>query len=543
LGSLHQKEEITMHKLTGLCLALVAAALVAACNDGTGGSSSIVDSSGARGSLMQNPPLRIASLTAADFTTQLGATPAGAQLLQVTGPAACGVDFHYIQYGTVGGAGEATTASGALMVPTGSGLTDKGVPCGGPQPILLYAHGTSTDRNMNIADITNPNNSEGALIAATFAAHGYIVIAPNYAGYDSSPLTYHPFLNADQQSKDMFDALTAGRKALGSIFAAGTTDNGKLFITGYSQGGHVAMATHKAMQAAALTVTASGPMSGPYAVSSFGDAVFFGNVNLGSTVFAPMLATSYQRAYGNIYTSPTNPTNIFAAPYAATVDAILPNVTPLATLFATGKLPQTTLLSSTILTNTGNATLDAIAMSITPPTTPAAQAPLFALGFGTTNLITNTYRQAYLIDAINHPDGVVPTPSTGLPPAAPTDTLRQAFKTNDMRSWVPTSPVLLCGGHQDPTVFYSVNTQTMQAFWTPQIAVPQLLTVVDVDPAPGAPVGPVQTGFEAGVTAVATAAVLAGATDGGLAAVTQAYHGTLVPPFCAATVRGFFANF
>jgi hypothetical protein len=45
------------------------------------------------------------------------------------------------------------------------------------------------------------------------------------------------------------------------------------------------------------------------------------------------------------------------------------------------------------------------------------------------------------------------------------------------------------------------------------------------------------------VTAVATAAVLAGATDGGLAAVTQAYHGTLVPPFCAATVRGFFANF
>jgi len=70
----------------------------------------------------------------------------------------------------------------------------------------LYAHGTQTDKTANLADITNTNNSEGALIAAVFAAHGFIVVAPNYAGYDTSTLPYHPFLNGDQQSKDMIDA-------------------------------------------------------------------------------------------------------------------------------------------------------------------------------------------------------------------------------------------------------------------------------------------------------------------------------------------------
>jgi len=218
------------------------------------------------------------------------------------------VSFRYFEYGTVGGAGEATNASGALMVPSGTAAG-----CSGPHPIVLYAHGTTTDRGYNIADITNPARpgaSEGTLLAAMFAAQGFIVVAPNYAGYDVSRLSYHPYLNADQQSKDMIDALTAARKALP---ATGGQDNGKLFITGYSQGGHVAMATHRALQALGQRVTASAPMSGPYAMGAFGDAIYYGNVDLGATVFAPMLATSYQKAYGNIYTQPSD---LFEAAYA-----------------------------------------------------------------------------------------------------------------------------------------------------------------------------------------------------------------------------------
>ena len=105
------------------------------------------------------------------------------------------------------------------------------------------------------------------------------MVAANYAGYDTSTLDYHPYLIADQQSKDMIDSLTAARAALPTAEVPGSSDNGKLFISGYSQGGYVAMATHSAMQAAGLRVTALAPMSGPYALAAFGDAIFEGQVN------------------------------------------------------------------------------------------------------------------------------------------------------------------------------------------------------------------------------------------------------------------------
>jgi acetyl esterase/lipase len=564
-----------MRNLTGLGLAVLAAALVAACNDGTGGSTATVDSSGARGSLMFNPPLRVATLTAADFTAQLGATPAGQQLLLVTGVPTCGVDFHYIQYGTVdGGNPQApTSASGALMVPTGVAPA-----CSGPRPIVLYAHGTSTDKLMNIADITNPNNTEGALIAAMFAAQGFIVVAPNYAGYDSSPLPYHPFLNGDQQSKEMIDALKAARKALGNISASSTTDAGLLFVTGYSQGGYVAMATAKAMQALqgtdpTLTVTASGPMSGPYALEAFGDQVFFGFVNAGSTIFAPMIATSYQRQFGNIYTSPTDTTNLFGAPYAATIDALLPSSTPLSTLVQTGKLPQLGLLSSTAPTGTGSGTLDSFFSTHTPPTTGNSSLDLlFFVGFTpnagipstlppdlSPNLIVNSARVAVVGDAFANPDGAFPTPSAGVPLAAnPQNPLRQGLKANDMRTWHPTHPVFLCGGGNDPTVFFATNTGAMAgtgpsgstaanhagSFWDAEASLTPipLVRVFDVDTAPltgGDAFDPLRVGFAAAVSG--TSAAAGGGTAGALA-VAQVYHGTLVPPFCSAAVRGFFAQ-
>jgi len=510
--------------------------MLAACG---GGSSTVAANTNTtqQGALIFNPPFRIGSATAAQFAATVGATPAGAELLLVTGAPICGIDFHYIQYYTVGGAGEATNASGALMVPTGpAGI------CSGKRPIVLYAHGTASTRSYNIADPTSATNeaaSESGLIAAMFAAQGYIVVAPNYTGYDSSPLPYHPFLNADAVAKDMINALTAARSALGRIAAASTLDSGVLFVTGYSEGGHVAMATHRAMQQAGMMVTASAPMSGPYAASSFGDAIFYGDVNLGSTEFAPLLVSSYQHAYHNVYQSLSD---IVEPTYATGFDMLLPGMS-FGTLVKEGKLPLTTLFSST-------PPAPAFA-GITPPT-PATtgitpqQAALFALGFGTSNLITNNYRGAYLLDALANPDGDVPTVTTGLPPANPQFPIRADLKMNDLRDWVPLSPVLLCGGNADPTVFYSVNTLEMQGFWTPQLAAPQLLTVLDVDSAPSGPTDPfaaAKVGFATAKANVAAAAIAAGATDGGAAAVTQAYHGTLVPPFCAASARGFFSQF
>ncbi|WP_114971509.1 alpha/beta hydrolase family protein [Rhodoferax ferrireducens] len=511
-----------MSYFKALWAALGATLLVAACGGGGDGGT---NTNPARGELMQNPPPRIASMSAADFSAKLQASTSGQGLQQLAGTPVCGVDVQYIRYGTVGGTGEATHASGALLVPTGSAPQ-----CTGARPIVLYAHGTNITKRYNLADFTdstNPAYSEGQFLAALYAAQGYIVVAPNYAGYDSSSLGYHPYLNADQQSKDMMDALTAARKALPGL-PSPTSASAKLFITGYSQGGHVAMATHRAMQAAGIPVTASAPMSGPYALAAQSDATFYGNVNAGGTVFTPLIFTSFQKAYGNLYSSPSD---IYESAYATGIESLLPGIYDSTTVFSSGKLPQLALFSNT-------APLPAYA-AITPPTGTGATDALFAAGFGPANLIKNSARLSYLTDAATSPDGVVPAFTTGAPAANPQNPIRAAVKRNDLRGWTPTTPVLLCGGNGDPTVFYSLNTGVMGALWAPQVAA-RLVTVLDIDSAVGTsdPFAAAKVGF-----ANAKAATIAAAGANAAAVVTASYHGGLVPPYCNAAARGFFSQF
>ena len=476
-----------------------------------------------------------ATTLAADLTGD--ANPSGgltvlSDALALAGVPRCDINVYHIEYATVGGQGESTSASGALMVPTGSDTA-----CTGARPIVLYAHATQALKTFNIADLSNSQNAEGILLAAFFATRGYIVVAPNYAGYDTSVLPYHPFLVAAQQSDDMIDALTAARSALSQAAMAKTAqaaDNGQLFITGYSQGGYVAMATHRAMQALNMTVTASAPMSGPYALEAFVDAEFAGQVSQGAPVVATLALDGYQNSYGNIYSQPTD---IISPEYATGFTALLPSTTPRSQLYAEGRLPEFALFSATPPA--------AVYASVTPATSPAAFAPTFAQGFGAHNLITNTYRLSYLQDEAANPDGGFPNLTTNLPATAPQVAWRQALKLNDLRDWTPQAPTLLCGGDQDPTVYF-FNTTLMQNYWTSHPPTSgSTFSVLDLDssvPAGGVD-GSYQTEFRVFKAAYAAAAVVRGATDGGASAVAGAYHETLVPPFCLAAVISFFNQF
>jgi poly(3-hydroxybutyrate) depolymerase len=499
-------------------------AVLAAC--GGGGSGEMPSGSNPatpqRGQLLQTPPQLLSTVTTSALLAELNAAAANQQVLALSGPPVCDFLMYHIEYETVGGAGEPTTASAALMIPTGAGSS-----CTGSRPIVEYAHGTTTERNFNMA---NMQNAETLLLAALFATQGYIVVAPNYAGYDTSTLPYHPFLIADQQSADMIDALTAARSALPLASLATVEDGGKLYLTGYSQGGYVAMATLRAMQAAGMQVNAAVPLSGPYALAAFADAEFYGEVNSNATVSTTFLVTAYQQAYGNIYASAAD---VFEPQYASGIGSLLPTTLLRSQLYSNGLLPQYALFSSTPPA--------AQFASITPPTTPADLAPVFAQGFGAGNLVLDSYRLSYLLDAQAHPDGGFPTVTTGLPAAAPGLPLRQALQTNDMRSFAPTVPTLLCGGDQDPEVFW-LNTALMQHYWNSQ-APSAPVTVLDLEATPtaGDPYASFERGFQVAKAAVAAQAIAGGATDGGAAAVFADYHVMLVAPFCVAAARSFIA--
>ncbi|EKZ95323.1 MULTISPECIES: alpha/beta hydrolase family protein [Cupriavidus] len=491
---------------------------------------------GGGGLLNQQTTLR---LSAAQLAALLGSTDDGRQLMQVAGVPRCDIEIVTLRYRTVGGAGEPANASAALMIPGGAA-------CSGPRPTLLYAHGTTTYRKYNLADITqtDPRNgdgaSEGISVAAMYAAQGYIVVASNYAGYAGSDLDYHPYLNGAQQSADMVGALAAARVVMRAPGGGrNVRESGKLFVTGYSQGGYVAMATHRLLQAAGIPVTASAPGSGPYALAAMGDALVAGQVGIGSTVFAVLVTTSYQRSYQNLYRKPSE---FYESAYAPGIASLLPSMNSLDKIFTQGKLPPTQLFNSTPPASQF--------ASLTPPLSPPLASPdltpVFALGFGNADLVRNDYRLAMLEDALVNPDGAFPSSTVSMAPATrPVQPLRVDFKINDLRNWQPRAPVQLCGGHDDPTVFF-FNATVQQAYWSSAKVPAGLTSVLDVDApiaGPSDPYAALKQGFSLAKMNVAAQAVAAGAQDGGASAVIQAYHGTLVAPFCMVAARAFFGQF
>ena len=97
-----------------------------------------------------------------------------------------------------------------------------------------------------------------------------------------------------------------------------------------------------APEASGATLAGAAPMSGPYALEAFGDAIFFGNVNLGSTVFLRRCsATATKRPTGDIYAAPSD---LYSPTYVNGIETLLPSDTPLDMIFAKRFAAQQTAL-------------------------------------------------------------------------------------------------------------------------------------------------------------------------------------------------------
>ena len=188
----------------------------------------------------------LAQVTTAEIDA--GTVTSGVQAL--TGKSKCGVDIRYVVYRTHDPQDQPALASEGVFVPSGSDAA-----CADEHPVLLYAHGTNTATLFNMADVSrnadntafnNAAGAEASLALAFFAAQGFIVVMPNYLGYENSDLPYHPYLNAEAPAVDLVDGLRAAKTLLATSSAV--TPSSKLFISGYSEGGHVAMATHKIIE-------------------------------------------------------------------------------------------------------------------------------------------------------------------------------------------------------------------------------------------------------------------------------------------------------
>lgn len=183
--------------------------------------------------------------------------------------ATSGTDLYKLTYETTGTDGMKDTASGLFILPD---IID------GPLPLLNYQHGTTDGRD----DVPSNQSGQEFLLASLFGALGFVTLAPDYLGMGESR-GFHPYVNSETEARAMIDMLAAVKEYLQENDIAYTD---QLFITGYSQGGHGAMAAHKAIEEGQMadittSVTASLPMSGPYSISgvmrdlTLGDKEFF----------------------------------------------------------------------------------------------------------------------------------------------------------------------------------------------------------------------------------------------------------------------------
>ncbi|CAN7696157.1 esterase [Variovorax sp. LjRoot84] len=374
-----------------LLSAVAMASLLAACGGGGDGPGfNFGAGGGGTGTgALQEPAVTVTTLSAA----QIDAGTAQNGLQPISGKAKCDVSVVALNYSTVGPKGEATNASGVLLMPAGS--------CANNAPLVAYAKATDVQKPRTLA---NPQDPETFLLTAMYAAQGYAVVATDYLGYAKSSFSYHPYLHADSEARSVLDSIRAARTAL---VATGGSFSGKVMFTGYSQGGHSSMAAHRAAERDSpleFNVVAGAHLAGPYNMSG---SFKLTTAIAGYQFFVPFIVTSYQKIYGDVY---TDVNTVFKAPYAATIENLLPSPT----------LNFTTLVTSGALPGANGET-------------PAqARDALF--------------QSAFLTDVQTNPN----------------NTLFLDAKKNDLFGWSPRAKTLLCAGAGDPTVPPAVHMVPMK---------------------------------------------------------------------------------
>lgn len=138
-----------------------------------------------------------------------------------------------LTYLTVDGEGRQIAASGLVAIPQ--------KPANALSPVLSYQHATiklQANAPSNLADLGAP--------PVVLASLGYIVVAADYVGYGVSSAAPHPYLLSAPSASAVIDLLTAAKYWRQTQHVP---DNKQLFLTGYSEGGYVTMAAHRALQA------------------------------------------------------------------------------------------------------------------------------------------------------------------------------------------------------------------------------------------------------------------------------------------------------
>ncbi|GHN01939.1 hypothetical protein WSM22_34280 [Cytophagales bacterium WSM2-2] len=201
--------------------------------------------------------------------------------------------------------GKTITASGLVILPQTTASVG----------MVCFSHGTIASHAE--APSVLPLNSTELILYSAMASPGYIAVIPDFIGFGSSADVMHPYYVQDITASSVIDLLKAAREL---AIQKKVSFNGNLFLAGYSQGGYVTMATHKAIEKNGLenfNLIASFPSSGGYDVKGMQN-YFFGLSKYDEPFFLAFVAMAYKTSYN--WTQPL--TDFFQPKYASVIPGL-----------------------------------------------------------------------------------------------------------------------------------------------------------------------------------------------------------------------------
>ena len=146
------------------------------------------------------------------------------------------------------------------------------------------------------------------------ATLGQLVLMPDYVGLGTSQLM-HPYVNAQSESDAGYFMMKAADALSGEL---GFTLNGQNFLSGYSQGGHAAMALARDLTTTAygddFTLSGAAPGSGPYDISGTQFPMTFDAESYSNPAYLAYNVVGWNSVYGTLY---DNLDEVFQEPYAS----------------------------------------------------------------------------------------------------------------------------------------------------------------------------------------------------------------------------------
>jgi len=209
-----------------------------------------------------------------------------------------------IVYKTQDISGNDINASGLLVIPTASEAYKQYLASLGKAfsiSMICDNHGTiftDAEAPSNV-EVTNglPDYAQAVLMSG-YA--GFASVLPDYVGYGSSNSSAHPYLIKEISAQNSLDMIKASIKYMEDN---GVLLNYQLYVSGYSQGGHVAMSLAEKIEKNGfdmIDLKGVAPMAGPHDVEALANIELNASRTMLYPAFLGYLADSYSYTYDDL---------------------------------------------------------------------------------------------------------------------------------------------------------------------------------------------------------------------------------------------------